>query len=472
MTGDHKPSGDQPENPRALSSHANEGDIKLPTANSEDSGQIPALQPTDENTWCRYLHLCDSYIMSTIFLAWCLFYLDRGTISLAYINGMGSELRLDGKKLNVAIMIFFATYIAVNIPANLVLRRVGARYWLSGLIFTWGVCTTMSGFVKTYPDLLITRIFLGLCEGGFLGGALLYLGFFYTREELMVRVGIFFSSTPLAAAVAGLLGLGLGSIEFNGYNGWPWIFFVEGAVTCFLGVVAFFVLPDTPRSARFLSNEEKNLAQARFDLDNGKINENTSQYENEHSSQPEEDRLKKGTLLRAIGHPLTLMMALSAFLTVSVVYAWNLFMPPIVAALVTKGAGSSAIMSEEERLKANGLTVPPNILGVIATITVVWFAQKFKSIGVAFSIMGCSFIGMIGYALLLAGGQLSQRWVQYAGTFFVAASVYPLMPLGLYWITVNAKPHFERAIAIGFVIMIGNFGAFVASFTYIPTEYP
>ena len=412
----------------------------------------------------QYHRRCDAYIMSMVFTAWCLFYLDRGTISLAYINGMGQDLKLDGKQLNVAVMIFFAAYILVNIPANLLLRKIGARYWLSGLIFTWGMCTTTSGFVKEYRGLIIARVFLGLCEGGFLGGALLYLGFFYTRRELMMRIGIFFCSTPLAAAVAGLLALGLGGINHSGYRGWPWIFFVEGAVTCVAGVLAFFLLPDTPEKAGFLTPDQKKLARDRLKHDNGQRAAEDGHVE------PIRDRLRSQTAKLALTHPLTPLMALSAFLTVSVVYSWNLFMPPIMSAFVQPDP--QIPLTEKQRLYANGLTIPPNVVGCLSTIFLVRAAQGLPTVGVSGAIIFSSVVGMSGYSLLLGGGTMGRIGAQYSGVFLVATAIYPLMPLGLYWITVNAKPHFERAIAIGFVVMIGNFGAFVASFTYIPTEYP
>ncbi|KAJ2904409.1 hypothetical protein MKZ38_008082 [Zalerion maritima] len=436
------------------------GEMKFAPTNTESNTVSGDIEHQDDDSQLRkeYLRKCDRWVMTMVFLAWFLFYLDRGTISLAYINGMGKDLRLDGKKLNLAVMIFFATYIVVNIPANLILRHVGARYWLSGLIFTWGFVTTMTGFVNNYTGLLISRLFLGLCEGGFLGGALLFLGFFYTRGELMARIGIFFSSTPLAAAVAGLLGLGLGGIHYHGYNGWPWILFVEGAATVILGTFTFFALPDTPDKAWFLSPECRIVARRRLHADSGKVPIDNEAIDN--TSQPVKDKLKGDTLKRALTHPLTWLMSISAFCTVSAVYSWNLFMPPIVQSMV----------QPNERLKANGLTVPPNIAGFISTILITLLARKVQRVGL--TIAATALCGVLGFSLLLGGARKGSVAIQYTGTFFAAMGVYPLLPLGLYWITVNARPHFERAIAIGFVVMIGNMGAFVASFTYIPDETP
>lgn len=47
----------------------------------------------------------------------------------------------------------------------------------------------------------------------------------------------------------------------------PWIFFVEGAITVVVAIVAFFFLPNTPGSASFLTKEEQWIAAHRLRID-------------------------------------------------------------------------------------------------------------------------------------------------------------------------------------------------------------
>lgn len=89
------------------------------------------------------------------------------------------------------------------------------------------------------------------------GGIILYLSMFYKRHQLMFRLGVFYCAAPLSGAFGGLLATGLAQINYGGYDSWPWIFFVEGAITVVAGIVAFFFLPDTPGKAKFLSEEEQ-----------------------------------------------------------------------------------------------------------------------------------------------------------------------------------------------------------------------
>ncbi len=74
--------------------------------------------------------------------------------------------------------------------------------------------------MKTYEGLLIGRFFLGLMEGGLLGGMIIYLAMFYERRQLMIRIGMFYCAAPLSGAFGGLLATGLSQINTDGYNGW------------------------------------------------------------------------------------------------------------------------------------------------------------------------------------------------------------------------------------------------------------
>lgn len=77
----------------------------------------------------------------------------------------------------------------------------------------------MSGFVKSYRALISVRFFLGMFEGGLVGGILVYLALFYRRHQLLYRIGMFGCSAPLAVAFGGLLATGLSKIKHGGYNG-------------------------------------------------------------------------------------------------------------------------------------------------------------------------------------------------------------------------------------------------------------
>lgn len=50
----------------------------------------------------------------------------------------------------------------------------------------------------------------------------------------------------------------------GGLEGWRWIIIIEGILTALVGVLAYFVLPETVDRAAFLSPEERYLATQRI----------------------------------------------------------------------------------------------------------------------------------------------------------------------------------------------------------------
>lgn len=108
------------------------------------------------------------------------------------------------------------------------LKYFQAGYYLPFLVTVWGLISLCIGFVNSYKGLLIVRFFLGLAEGGLLGGMIIYLAMFYRRHQMLYRIGLFYCAAPLSGAMGGLLATGLAKIKTPGYNGWPFIFFVEG----------------------------------------------------------------------------------------------------------------------------------------------------------------------------------------------------------------------------------------------------
>lgn len=135
-------------------------------------------------------------------------FIDRSNIGNAKIDGLTEDLKLKGTEFNVALVVFYVPYILVgsslsrkqcktnwidfilDVPSNWVIKRFRAGYYLPLLITSWGFVSTFLGFTKSYGGLIAARFFLGLCEGGLLGGMIVYLAMFYRRHQLLYRIGL------------------------------------------------------------------------------------------------------------------------------------------------------------------------------------------------------------------------------------------------------------------------------------------
>lgn len=97
-----------------------------------------------------------------------------------------------------------------------------------------------------------------------LPGIAYYMSRWYRRSELAFRLSLYIVMAPLAGAFGGLLASGILKLHnFGSLKSWRMIFAIEGIITVGLSLVAFVTLTDRPETARWLSQEERDLAIAR-----------------------------------------------------------------------------------------------------------------------------------------------------------------------------------------------------------------
>ncbi|KAK0834871.1 hypothetical protein LTR73_001162 [Friedmanniomyces endolithicus] len=394
----------------------------------------------------RITRQLDNHILPWIFILWLLAFIDRSNIGNAKLDGLATELHLTGDKYNIALTVFYILYVLIDIPANWALKHVGGGHWLAMIAIAWGIVGTCMGAVKTYGGLIACRLLLGACEGGMFGGIILYLSMFYKRHQLMFRLGVFYCAAPLSGAFGGLLATGLAEIKFHGYNGWPWIFFVEGAITIVVASVAFFFLPHTPAKCAFLTPEEQWHAAHRLRID---------PYGAANAETVEEEHFTWLAVRHAFFNVNTIAMSINFFIILVPIYSFSLFLPSIIS-----GLGYKAV-------HAQLLTVPPNFLAFLTVLGSSWISDKIKMRGPVI-LVGAS-LAAIGYIMQLAS---HHPGIKYGGTFFVAAGAFPCSPLILAWLSNNLAPHYIKATGLGLQVAIGNCGAFVATFTYLAQDAP
>lgn len=109
-------------------------------------------------------------MIPTLALAFFSLQLDRGNISAVLTSTITEDLGITTNQVNIGTQLLSAGIVLSEIPSNFLLQRIGPRTWLSGQLFAWGLVATFQAFVQSYPAYLVTRILLGLCEGGFIPG--------------------------------------------------------------------------------------------------------------------------------------------------------------------------------------------------------------------------------------------------------------------------------------------------------------
>lgn len=203
-------------------------------------------------------------------LLYLLSFLDRVNIGAAKLNTLEKDLNLTGNQYNIASLVFFVSYVAFEVPSNMVLKKLRPSIYIPCTMVVWAIFQIFMGLVRNYGQLVALRFCLGLAEAGLFPGLNFYLTGWYRREELGKRVSFFFAGAVLAGAFGGILGYGFSQMDgVGGKAGWTWIFIMEGILTLIAGVASFWMIFDWPDRARFLSPLEREMVLLRLKQDTG-----------------------------------------------------------------------------------------------------------------------------------------------------------------------------------------------------------
>ena len=183
---------------------------------------------------------------------------DRFNIGFAKLQFL-RDLKLDDAVFGLAAGAFSVGYVALEVPSNLLLSRVGIRRTLLRIMVLWGLVTVLLAFAQSATHFYVLRFLLGAAEGGFFPGILFYLTLWFPDRVRGRMTSLFVMAVPLGGIIAGpVSGLIMDRMQgVYGLHGWRWLFAVEGLPAILLGVNAFLVLPDSPSAAPWLSPGEK-----------------------------------------------------------------------------------------------------------------------------------------------------------------------------------------------------------------------
>jgi Sugar phosphate permease len=173
-------------------------------------------------------------IVYFVFVLYMLFALDRVNISFAALQ-MNHHLGFDAKTYGLGVSLFYVSYLVLQLPSALLIRRFGIRVWLGASLVLWGLPSAALAFTSSKEMFFVLRFILGAAEAGFGTAIVYYLNNWFPKRY---RGGAI-SSTFLAAPVSVVLGAPLSgwflSFSGGGLAGWQWMFLLEGLPTVLRG---------------------------------------------------------------------------------------------------------------------------------------------------------------------------------------------------------------------------------------------
>ncbi|TIA13193.1 MFS general substrate transporter [Aureobasidium pullulans] len=400
----------------------------------------PFIDPVAEK---KLLRKVDLRILPPLTVLFLLAFLDRTNIGNAKIQGMTAELKMGGHDYNIALFVFFIPYILLEVPSNIVLKRISPSLWLSCIMVLWGIATIGQGLVKSFEGLVAMRVLVGIFEAGLFPGCVYLISMYYQRYELQWRLSLFFSASILAGGFGGLLAYALAKMDgIGGYSGWRWIFIIEGLLTVIVGIIARFWVCDWPETANFLTEEERAMLTTRLQTDSGEAIMN---------------RLDKAATKRIFSDWKIYTGVIMYMGIVNTGYSGSFFVPTIIRELGYTSA-SAQIRS-----------IPIFIVAAMCSIASAYLTDRLRH-RFGFCIFGLV-VASVGYVILLAQEGLSVA-VKYFALFLVVPGGYITQPIVLAWVQNCMSGHYKRSISAAMTVGFGNLGGIVASNVFFTEEAP
>jgi MFS transporter, ACS family, tartrate transporter len=251
-------------------------------------------------------------LLPFLFLLYVANYLDRTNIAYATL-GMKGDLGLTDSVFGTASGIFFIGYFALQIPGALLVERWSAKRLLSLTLVTWGLLTTLTGFVRTPLELYGARFLLGAAEAGFFPGVIVYLSHWFINQDRAKATARFMSAIPIGFMIGGPIAGAILGVHWLGIIGWRWLFLLEGLPAVVLGIGALFVLPDWPNEAGWLRPDERDWI--------------TDRLAEERRAKAHAEQM---TTWQALRHPAVLVLTAGLFFTYTGGYAFWFWFPTML----------------------------------------------------------------------------------------------------------------------------------------------
>ncbi|GES63188.1 MFS transporter [Aspergillus terreus] len=203
----------------------------------------------------------DLVVLPIFLVTQALQFMDKTALNYANLFGYQKTLGLHGQQFNYLSAMVYAGYFFGQYPCGWLVGRFPAQRVLGLSCLLWGLMVIIMTQCRTFSSALAARFIMGLFEAAVTPGLTLMTGFWYTRQEIPLRQCIWYSALGWGGIIGSYISFGISKlpVDFSPPR-WELLFYILGAATCLWAAVIFFVLPDSPSTAFFLTKPERIIA--------------------------------------------------------------------------------------------------------------------------------------------------------------------------------------------------------------------
>ncbi|MEE1650309.1 MFS transporter [Brachybacterium sp. J144] len=189
-------------------------------------------------------------VLATIFLTYIVAMADRSNVGavLPYIQ---DEFHISNTALGAISSFFFLGYAISQIPAGMLIGKVGTRGIVSAAVLLFSVITFLMGFTTTAIALILLRLLLGILEGPTPVGMTSTINRWFPTKEKGIATGVYIASTQVAPLAVPMIAVAIAEAA-----GWRAVFHWFAVPGVIMAIVFYLVVRSTPKDSPRVNEAE------------------------------------------------------------------------------------------------------------------------------------------------------------------------------------------------------------------------
>ncbi|KAK6434362.1 hypothetical protein LTR95_009450 [Oleoguttula sp. CCFEE 5521] len=426
----------------------------------ESAQSFELYTPDEERAVRRKL---DTHLVLFVALLYLLSFLDRSNIGNAKVAGLSKDLDLSDSQYSWLLTAFYISYILFE-WMTVMYQLVPPHIYISVCVCAWGILASLQSLATSFGYLVVLRALLGIGEAAFVGIPF-YLTFFFKREELAFRTGIFVSAAPLATSFASTLAWGIVALgDRTGVASWRLLFLVEGFPAVLVAVWCWIWVPDSPATARWLTPRERKVATLRLRRETVDASTDGDEKAFRTTRSMTLPRHKKKFQLKEVAKTLA---DPKSYLTAAMFFCCNVAFSsmPVFLPTIINSMGFSKLASQ-------GLSAPPFLFAFFAVLITALLSDRLKSRSIP--MVFHALLAMAGYVVLTVLGifQVTSPALRYAAIFPICAGFFSAVTVVITWTVNNQRSDEGKGTGMAVLNVIGQMGPLVGTRLYPDSDRP
>ncbi|GAA5909704.1 hypothetical protein JCM6882_008469 [Rhodosporidiobolus microsporus] len=182
-------------------------------------------------------------------------FLDKNSINYSSVMG----LPITGLHYNLVTMAFYVGFLIFEMPQAALSQRFPIAKFLGVNMLLWSAALFLHAASGKWGVFFFFRVLLGAFECCVSPILIAIVAMWFKKDEQAKRIGSFYVCNGFTMIIGGALAFGVTKYE-GPVSHWRVIYLILGAMALVVAIAVLVFLPDSPATARFLTERERLIA--------------------------------------------------------------------------------------------------------------------------------------------------------------------------------------------------------------------